>query len=164
MIQLSETMPPIKPCNLGWACFEDSATVGAFFQVVVQAEEASRLTECFICNPCHELEAAAFSLYPQLSTIGSLLASNRLADHLLSMAGSTTSMFNQTQFEELALDLELSNRPFLWWCDQVCRGVYRFSLRFMWFIRFSKFCTPNQKLNQTELGICKPNQIQPNYT
>ncbi|KAI3713135.1 hypothetical protein L1987_71707 [Smallanthus sonchifolius] len=80
IIQLSETMPPIKPRNLAWACFEDSATAEAFFKVVVQAVEASRLTEWFICNSSPELEAAAFNLFPNLLPIGPLLASNRLAD------------------------------------------------------------------------------------
>ncbi|KAJ0667266.1 putative 7-deoxyloganetin glucosyltransferase [Helianthus annuus] len=70
MIQLSETMPPIKPQNLAWTCFEDSALVEVIFKMVLQAEEASRLTEWFICNSCPELEDAAFSLYPQLLPIG----------------------------------------------------------------------------------------------
>ncbi|KAI3813255.1 hypothetical protein L1987_17975 [Smallanthus sonchifolius] len=136
IIQLSETIPPIKSGNLAWACFEDSATVEAFFQVVVQAVEASRLTEWFICNSSHELEAAAFNLFPNLLPIGPLLASNRLADQtghfwqedraclewldqqpacsVIYIAFGSFTIFNQTQFEELALGLELSNRPFLW--------------------------------------------------
>ncbi|XP_076883338.1 UDP-glycosyltransferase 83A1-like [Bidens hawaiensis] len=136
IIQLSETMPPIKPSNLAWACFEDSATVEAFFHVVVQAVEASRLTEWFICNSSPELETAAFSMYPQLLHIGPLLASNRLANQaghfwqedatclawldrqpmcsVIYIAFGSFTIFNQTQFEELALGLELSNRPFLW--------------------------------------------------
>ncbi|KAJ0667263.1 putative 7-deoxyloganetin glucosyltransferase [Helianthus annuus] len=136
MIQLSETMPPIKPQNLAWACFEDSALVEVIFKMVLQAEEASRLTEWFICNSCPELEAAAFSLYPQLLLIGPLLASNRLAvqaghfwqedstclawldqqpvSSVIYVAFGSFTMFNQTQFEELAHGLELSNRPFLW--------------------------------------------------
>ncbi|KAI7735106.1 hypothetical protein M8C21_033765, partial [Ambrosia artemisiifolia] len=136
IIQFSETMPPIKPCNLAWTCFEDPGTVEAFFQVVVQALEASRLTEWFICNSSRELEAAAFSLYPNLSPIGPLLASNRQANQaghfwqedstclawldqqpacsVIYVAFGSFTIFNQTQFEELALGLELSNRPFLW--------------------------------------------------
>ncbi|KAI3503253.1 hypothetical protein L1887_31692 [Cichorium endivia] len=135
-IQLSETMPPIKPTDLSWACFEDLNTVEAFFQVVKEAVEVSKLTEWFICNSTTELEPAAFGLYPQLLPIGPLLASNRLADQaghfwqedstclewldqqpscsVIYVAFGSFTLFNQTQFEELALGLELSNRPFLW--------------------------------------------------
>ncbi|KAM0058271.1 putative UDP-glucuronosyl/UDP-glucosyltransferase, UDP-glycosyltransferase family [Helianthus debilis subsp. tardiflorus] len=136
MIQLSETMPPIKPQNLAWACFEDSTITQVFFKFVVQTAEASRLIQTFICNSCPELEAAAFSMYPQLQPIGPLLARNRLADQagqflqedtscltwldqqppcsVIYVAFGSSTTFNQTQFEELALGLELSNRPFLW--------------------------------------------------
>lgn len=136
-IRLSETMPPLKPANLLWTCFEDSATVKAFFQLVVEAVEAAQLTEWFICNSATELEPAAFSLYPQLMPIGPLLATNRLANQtghfwqedstclpwldqqpngsvIYIAFGSFTYIINQTQFEELALGLELCNRPFLW--------------------------------------------------
>ncbi|PWA73290.1 UDP-glucuronosyl/UDP-glucosyltransferase [Artemisia annua] len=136
IIQLSETMPPIKPENLAWAGFPDVPTIEAIFQLLVQAEEASRMTEWFICNSTTELESAAFSLYPQLLPIGPLLASNRLADQtghfwpedstcltwldqlapcsVIYIAFGSFTIFNQTQFEELAFGLELSNRPFLW--------------------------------------------------
>ncbi|KAI3813253.1 hypothetical protein L1987_17973 [Smallanthus sonchifolius] len=134
-IQLSETMPPIKPENLGWACFKDEATIEATFRLVKEAVEASRLIEWFICNSSTELEAAAFSLFPQLLLIGPLLASNRLADQaghfwqedptcltwldqqqcsVIYIAFGSFTIFNKTQFEELALGLELSNKPFLW--------------------------------------------------
>ncbi|GJR56509.1 UDP-glycosyltransferase 83A1-like protein [Tanacetum coccineum] len=136
IIQLSETVPSIKPENLGWACFPDVATIEAAFQLVVEAEEASRMTDWFICNSTTELESAAFSLYPKLLPIGPLLASNRLADQtghfwqedstclawldqqppssVIYIAFGSFTIFNQTQFQELALGLELSNRRFLW--------------------------------------------------
>ncbi|CAH1413197.1 unnamed protein product [Lactuca virosa] len=136
MIQLSENMPPLKSTNLPWTCFEDLGTVKAFFQVVVEAVEAASLTEWFLCNSTTELEPAAFSLYPQLLPIGPLLASNRHADQtghfwqedstclawldqqpscsVIYVAFGSFTIFNQTQFEELALGQELSNRPFLW--------------------------------------------------
>ncbi|KAJ0825788.1 putative 7-deoxyloganetin glucosyltransferase [Helianthus annuus] len=82
IIQLSETMPSMKSENLSWVCFKDVATIEAIFLLVKEAEEASRLTEWFICNSTTELEAAAFSLFPKLLPIGPLLASNRLADQV----------------------------------------------------------------------------------
>lgn len=136
IIQLSETMPPIKPENLGWAGFLDVATVEALFQMVIEAEEASKMTEWVICNSATELESPAFSLYPNLLPIGPLLASNRLANQtghfwkedstclawldqqppssVIYIAFGSFTIFNETQFQELALGLELSNRPFLW--------------------------------------------------
>ncbi|XP_022023803.1 UDP-glycosyltransferase 83A1 [Helianthus annuus] len=135
-IKLSETMPPIKSENLGWVCFEDVALIEASFLVVKEAEEASRLTDWFICNSTTELEAAAFSLYSQLLPIGPLLASNRLAEQaghfwqedqtcltwldqqqpcsVIYIAFGSFTIFNKTQFDELALGLELSHKPFLW--------------------------------------------------
>ncbi|KAJ0825790.1 hypothetical protein HanRHA438_Chr17g0807071 [Helianthus annuus] len=129
-------MPPIKSENLAWACFMDVATIEASFQLVKEAEEAYRLTEWFICNSTTDLEAAAFSMYSQLMPIGPLLASNRLADQaghfwqedstcltwldqqqpcsVIYIAFGSFTIFDQTHFEELALGLELSNRPFLW--------------------------------------------------
>ncbi|GJY45531.1 UDP-glycosyltransferase 83A1 [Tanacetum coccineum] len=135
-IQLSETMPPIKPENLGWVGFPDAATIEAVFQGIIEAEKASKMTDWFICNSTTELESAAFSLYPKLLPIGPLLASNRLADQtgqfwqedstclawldqqppssVIYIAFGSFTIFNQIQFQELALGLELSNRPFLW--------------------------------------------------
>ncbi|MFS8031861.1 putative UDP-glucuronosyl/UDP-glucosyltransferase [Helianthus anomalus] len=135
-IKLSETMPPIKSENLGWVCFEDVALIEASFLVVKEAEEASRLTDWFICNSTTELEAAAFSLYSQLLPIGPLLASNRLAEQaghfwqedqtcltwldqqqpcsVIYIAFGSFTIFNKIQFDELALGLELSHKPFLW--------------------------------------------------
>ncbi|MFS8017152.1 putative UDP-glucuronosyl/UDP-glucosyltransferase [Helianthus anomalus] len=136
MIQLSETLPPMKPENLGWTSFEDVATIEVIFKLLIGAEEAYRMTEWFLCNSTTELEPEAFSLYPDLLPIGPLLASNRLAYQaghfwkedpsclawldqkpersVIYIAFGSFTIFNQTQFKELALGLELSNQPFLW--------------------------------------------------
>ncbi|KAI3713138.1 hypothetical protein L1987_71710 [Smallanthus sonchifolius] len=136
MIQFSETMAPIKSTNLWWARYEDSAMVEAAFQIVVDTVEVTGFADWIICNSTTELEPEVFSLYSQVSPIGPLLASNRLADQagqfweedstclswldqqptcsVIYIAFGSFAIFNQTQFEELALGLELSNRPFLW--------------------------------------------------
>ncbi|GJT03045.1 hypothetical protein Tco_0824214 [Tanacetum coccineum] len=57
-----KTCRPIKP-------EPDAATIEAAFQVVIEAEEASRVTDWFICNSTTELEFAPFSLYPKLLPI-----------------------------------------------------------------------------------------------
>ncbi|XP_023735908.1 UDP-glycosyltransferase 83A1 [Lactuca sativa] len=59
MIKLSETMPLIKPTNLWWTRFEDLPTSEAFFEVVKEAAEASRLTEWHLCRSTTELEPGA---------------------------------------------------------------------------------------------------------
>nr|KAJ0184619.1 hypothetical protein LSAT_V11C900481350 [Lactuca sativa] len=59
MIKLSETMPLIKPTNLWWMRFEDLPTSEAFFEVVKEAVEASRLTEWHLCRSTTELEPGA---------------------------------------------------------------------------------------------------------
>ncbi|KAK9052476.1 hypothetical protein SSX86_029105 [Deinandra increscens subsp. villosa] len=134
IIRLIETMPPIKPENLVWACIDDS--VEHHFQYNVKNSEAVTMTEWFVCNSAIELEPGAFSLFPQLLPIGPLLATNRSADQVghfwqedltclawldqqsacsvIYIAFGSFTDFNQTQFEELALGLELSNRVFLW--------------------------------------------------
>ncbi|KAK1423347.1 hypothetical protein QVD17_18646 [Tagetes erecta] len=136
MIKLSENMPPIKSANLSWTCFKEVETIEAIFKMCVGAKEAYDITERFICNSAIELEPAAFGLYPKLLPIGPLLASNRLgyqAGHfwqedpscltwldqqaemsVIYIAFGSFTILNHTQFEELALALELSNKPFLW--------------------------------------------------
>ncbi|KAI3824087.1 hypothetical protein L1987_05535 [Smallanthus sonchifolius] len=136
MIRLTEGIPPIKPENLIWTGFLDSTTIEVHFQNLVKLTEYARITEWYICNSAAELEPAAFSLFPELVPVGPLLASNRLADQVghfwpedstclawldqqpacsvIYIAFGSITNINQTQFEELALGLELTNRPFLW--------------------------------------------------
>ncbi|PWA73326.1 UDP-glucuronosyl/UDP-glucosyltransferase [Artemisia annua] len=142
MIHLSPSMPPIKPSNLTWACIGDLATTKIIFEVSTEAVKAATMAEWILCNSSDHLEPAAFTLFPQLSPIGPLLASNRLAEQaghfwqedstcltwldtqapgsVIYIAFGSFTIFDQTQFEELAIGLELTNRPFLWgWSGQV---------------------------------------------
>ncbi|KAI7735113.1 hypothetical protein M8C21_033772 [Ambrosia artemisiifolia] len=136
MIRLAETMPPIKPETLIWTSLHDSTSVEVHFQNCVKQLQDSKLAKWFICNSAVELEPAAFSLFPQLLPVGPLLASSRLANQeghfwqedlsclawldqqpvysVIYIAFGSFTDFNQTQFKELALGLELSNKPFLW--------------------------------------------------
>ncbi|KAI3779431.1 hypothetical protein L2E82_09149 [Cichorium intybus] len=136
MIRLSETIPPIKPANLPWICVENMATKEILFQHTRVVAEWAVLAERVICNSSIALEPATFNQFPQMLPIGPLLASNRLANQrghfwqedstclkwldqqsacsVLYIAFGSTTILNQTQFTELALGLELSNRLFMW--------------------------------------------------
>ncbi|KAI7756505.1 hypothetical protein M8C21_014494 [Ambrosia artemisiifolia] len=136
MIRLTKAMPPIKPKNLVWACVGDSSNIKDHFHNHVEIVEAATMTEWTICNSAVELEPAAFNMFPKVLSVGPLLASNRLANQaghfweedstcipwldqqpacsVIYIAFGSITNINQTQFEDLALGLELANRPFLW--------------------------------------------------
>ncbi|CAK9186015.1 unnamed protein product [Ilex paraguariensis] len=136
MIQLSPSMPSINTTNLAWACIGDLTAQKIIFEVVVKNIESSKTVDWVICNSSYDLESATFTLFPHLSPIGPLLASNRLgksagyfwpedstclrwldqqpSHSVIYVAFGSFTVFDQNQFHELALGLELTNRPFLW--------------------------------------------------
>ncbi|GAY69472.1 hypothetical protein CUMW_289750, partial [Citrus unshiu] len=88
------------------------------------------------CNSTYELESEAFTMFPELLPIGPLMASNRQGNSagyfwredsnclkwldqqqpssVIYAAFGSLTILDQVQFQELALGLELCNRPFLW--------------------------------------------------
>ncbi|KAL7190599.1 hypothetical protein ACSBR2_022807 [Camellia fascicularis] len=136
MIQLSPTMPAIHTSKLGWACIGDLATNKAAFETVSRNNESVKAANWLICNSALELEPAAFSLFPNILPIGPLLSTNRHGksagsfweedstclewldqhppDSVIYVAFGSFTVFDYKQFQELALGLELTNRPFLW--------------------------------------------------
>ncbi|KAK6913341.1 UDP-glucuronosyl/UDP-glucosyltransferase [Dillenia turbinata] len=136
MIQLSPTMPPINPANFVWPCIGDLNTQRIVFEVMVKNNNAAKLVDWLICNTSYDFEPAALSLAPEILPIGPLLASNRLGNpsgyfwpenstclkwldqqppsSVIYVAFGSFTVFDSIQFQELALGLELSNRPFLW--------------------------------------------------
>ncbi|KAK9052478.1 hypothetical protein SSX86_029107 [Deinandra increscens subsp. villosa] len=105
-IQLSKTMPPIKPQNLGWAGFLDVATIEAFFQNPVSATVANRPS-------ARKQREQSGHFWQEDPTCLTWLDQQQPCSVVYIAFGSFT-IFNKTQFEELALGLELSNKPFLW--------------------------------------------------
>ncbi|KAL8199410.1 hypothetical protein R6Q57_012978 [Mikania cordata] len=115
MVQLSTTMPFMNPAHFIWACMGDSATNQLLFDFAI---------------------IDAFTLFPKMLPIGPLLAtikSTRQVGHfwnedstcitwldhqpvrsVIYVAFGSITIFDQTQFEELALGLELTQNPFLW--------------------------------------------------
>ncbi|KAI3761992.1 hypothetical protein L1987_52415 [Smallanthus sonchifolius] len=134
--QLSPTMPSMTSAEFGWTCMGSLATIKTLFKFALNAVETAKAAQWKICNSTTELESATFNMFPNLVPIGPLLASNRLAKQaghfwkqdmtclewldqqpacsVIYVAFGSFTIFNQTQFQELALGLELTNRPFLW--------------------------------------------------
>ncbi|KAL8199413.1 hypothetical protein R6Q57_012981 [Mikania cordata] len=136
-IQLSTTMPFMNPTQFVWACIGDSATNQIFFDfLVIEGKEAAEAADHIICNSTMDLEPGAFTLFPKMLPIGPLLAtitSTRQVGHfwnedstcltwldrqpvhsVIYVAFGSITILDQTQFEELALGLELTQNPFLW--------------------------------------------------
>nr|XP_016496139.1 PREDICTED: UDP-glycosyltransferase 83A1-like [Nicotiana tabacum]WIW42747.1 UDP-glycosyltransferase [Nicotiana tabacum] len=135
-IKLSPNMPIMNPSDFAWACFPDPTMRKMVIELVKDNNERVKSADWIICNSAKELEPGAFAMFPQVSPIGPLLASNRLgfsAGHfwpedssclkwldqqpnnsVIYVAFGSFTILDSAQFQELALGLELSKRRFLW--------------------------------------------------
>ncbi|XP_040370239.1 UDP-glycosyltransferase 83A1 [Rosa chinensis] len=136
MINLAPNMPTMKTEELAWLTIGDITTQKIVFQVMLSSNKTVKLADWVVCNSAFDLEPGAFTLAPQILPIGPLLASNRHDNSagnfwppdstclewldqqapcsVIYVAFGSFTIFDQTQFQELALALELSNRPFMW--------------------------------------------------
>ncbi|GJV25163.1 UDP-glycosyltransferase 83A1-like protein [Tanacetum coccineum] len=136
MVQLSTNMPPMDPKQFLWACIGDPVTNKKMFALGLEGTVAAGAADCIICNSAMELEPETFTLFPKILPIGPLLVNNektKQAGHfwnedsscvtwldqqpfcsVIYVAFGSLAILNQHQFEELALGLDLINRPFLW--------------------------------------------------
>jgi hypothetical protein len=136
LIHSAPDMPTMSSTTLAWSCFGDLTTQKIIFEVIAKNNHYLKAADWLICNSSFDLEPAAFSVAPEIIPIGPLLASNRgqnSAGHfwqedttclewldqqpprsVMYVAFGSFTVFDETQFQELALGLELSNRPFLW--------------------------------------------------
>ncbi|KAH6830348.1 hypothetical protein C2S53_007514 [Perilla frutescens var. hirtella] len=137
MIRVSPNIPPTISNELLWASVGNEATQKIIFHMFADgARSIIKSAEFMICNSSPDLEPGAFSMLPQLKPIGPLLASNRLGksagyfwpedssclawldqqppNSVVYVAFGSFTVLDPTQFEELALGLQLTNRPFLW--------------------------------------------------
>ncbi|PQQ13408.1 UDP-glycosyltransferase 83A1-like [Prunus yedoensis var. nudiflora] len=132
IMQLAPNMPTMKTADFAWACIGDLTTQKIIFQVMVRNNRTVKLAEWIVCNSAYALEPAAFAMAPEMLPIGPLLASNRLgnsagyfwpqdstclqwldqqpASSVIYVAFGSFTVFDRTQFQELALALELSQR------------------------------------------------------
>ncbi|KAL4582002.1 hypothetical protein LXL04_006539 [Taraxacum kok-saghyz] len=136
MVQLSPTMPPITSADFTWLSIGDIKTQQSLFDLILKANEFMELADRIFCNSAYELEPTTFTSFPNIIPIGPLLASNRVAKQIghfwkedstcltwldqqpkgsvIYVAFGSFTLFDQKQFNELALGLEMTNRPFLW--------------------------------------------------
>ncbi|KAL4361182.1 hypothetical protein GQ457_04G033150 [Hibiscus cannabinus] len=137
MFQLSPTTPCIHPNNLLWLNIDDSpSTQKIMFDFFRRNNKAVEIADWVLCNSCLELEPEAFNLLPKVLPIGPLSAANRLGNlsgnfwledptcmqwldqqppgSVIYVAFGSFTVFDPIQFQELALGLELTNKPFLW--------------------------------------------------
>ncbi|KAJ9707345.1 hypothetical protein PVL29_002372 [Vitis rotundifolia] len=133
---LPTTIPAINTKNFPWVRNGNLTMQKHLFKLIVRNNEAVKKADWLICNSAYDLEPAAFALAPEIIPVGPLLARNRLGNSagslwpedstclkwldqhppcsVIYVAFGSMTIFNEKQFKELALGLELSNMPFLW--------------------------------------------------
>ncbi|KAJ9683123.1 hypothetical protein PVL29_018920 [Vitis rotundifolia] len=133
---LSPNMPTINTANLPWTSIGDSTAQTLVFKYLLRNNKSITVADWLICNSTYDLEPDAFSLAETLLPVGPLLASNRQANtaghfwpedstclewldqqpacSVIYVAFGSFTVLDKAQFRELALGLELCNRPFLW--------------------------------------------------
>ncbi|XP_031257640.1 UDP-glycosyltransferase 83A1-like [Pistacia vera] len=137
MIQLGQNMPVIHSSNLIWANIRQGlATQKKIFDFFYKITKAVNVADFLICNSTYELEPEAFKSVPNILPVGPLLASNRQGNaagnfwpedstclkwldqqqpnSVIYVAFGSFTVMDKIQFRELALGLELTNKPFLW--------------------------------------------------
>ncbi|KAF7803071.1 UDP-glycosyltransferase 83A1-like [Senna tora] len=141
-IHLSPNMPTMSTKHFFWAQMgyddDDLNTQRIILNLMLSNTKALEVTDWVICNSALELEPSSFAFSPKMLPIGPLLASKN--NHAGNLAASfwpedstclnwldqqennsviyivfgSFTIFDLTQLQELALGLELSNKPFLW--------------------------------------------------
>ncbi|KAL5663116.1 hypothetical protein ACJX0J_023224, partial [Zea mays] len=137
LFELAPGMPPMCPSQMPWSIDGDVAGQEVAYQLVTRNTQAARVhAEVIVCNSFRDAEAAALELFPSILPIGPLFADEELMRPVAQMLPEDTgclpwldaradgsvvyiafgsfAIVNPRQFEELALGLERTGRPFLW--------------------------------------------------
>ncbi|KAH9753150.1 UDP-glycosyltransferase 83A1 [Citrus sinensis] len=136
MFRIAPKMPEMNSRDCFWAHIGDLTTQKIFFDLLERNSRAMMAVNFHFCNSTYELESDAFTMFPELLPIGPLIASNRQGNSagyfwredsnclkwldqqqpssVIYAAFGSLTILDQVQFQELALGLELCNRPFLW--------------------------------------------------
>ncbi|OIV90216.1 hypothetical protein TanjilG_01412 [Lupinus angustifolius] len=139
--QLSPNMPAMDTELFFWSNIKDSETEKTIFHCFVNVLQSLDMTEWWLCNTTYELEPAVLSFIPKILPIGPLLSNSNNNTNpnsrslgqfyeedfscinwldqqshcsVLYVAFGSFALFDQNQFTQIALGLELTKRPFLW--------------------------------------------------
>jgi hypothetical protein len=136
-IELAPGMPKLHPTQMPWTIDGDDGGQQVVCQMMVgNSQAASRFAEIVVGNSFLDAEAAVFEHFPSIMPIGPLFADGELRKpvgqfwpedarclrwldsqpdrSVVYVAFGSLAMLDRRQFEELALGLELTGRPFLW--------------------------------------------------
>ncbi|RDX68479.1 UDP-glycosyltransferase 83A1, partial [Mucuna pruriens] len=139
-IQISPTMPEMDTSGFFWLNMGDPINGRKVLKYLVYCTQSLHLTEWWLCNTTHELEPGTLSFISKFLPIGPLLRSHDNTSvatrsmgqfweedlscmswldqqphrSVLYVAFGSFTLFDQNQFNELALGLDLTNRPYLW--------------------------------------------------
>ena len=136
MIEVSPGMPQMDTTQFSWNHVGDSETRKIVYKYITNNNQAAKLAEFIICNTFYELESPVFAYMPSLLPVGPLITDQRFekpvgtfwpedagcinwldkqpANSVIYVAFGSFTILNRHQFQELALGLELTGRPFLW--------------------------------------------------
>lgn len=129
-------MPSLSTENLAWLNIENLTTQKHIFELMMRNIKSMQLTDWLLCNSSYILEQSAFDVSPNIIPIGPILTNSpsgnsagnfwpqdptimnwldqQSPSSVIYVAFGSFRTMCQTQFQELALGLELSNRPFIW--------------------------------------------------
>ncbi|WVZ13759.1 hypothetical protein V8G54_011325 [Vigna mungo] len=140
-IQLSPGRVEMDTGSIFWLNLADTMNTKHMLNYLDTCAKSSNLTELWFCDTTYELEPRVLSFFPKILPIGPLLrnynnmnsSSTRSMGQLweedlsctswldqqpqcsvIYVAFGSITCFDQNQFNELALGLDLTNRPFLW--------------------------------------------------
>ncbi|WCJ25605.1 UDP-Glycosyltransferase superfamily protein [Euphorbia peplus] len=135
-IQLAPGLPTMNTSNFLRCCLHDLDIQKFMFNRMIKTNKALKETDLILCNSAYDLEPGAFNFDTRMMPIGSLIASTRSGGpggsfweedssclkwldqqqpkSVIYVAFGSITVFDRAQFQELALGLELSSRPFLW--------------------------------------------------